>query len=92
MNKIDRLILRANELAKVNKYAVDILFIERAPECGLWRVHGSYLYRATKKAAGDFDKIAGTLEAAEEIAAGLAEKYPPVSGDLTMFICDDLEE
>lgn len=88
MNKIERLILRANELANVNKYAVDILFIERAPERGLWRVHGSYLYRGTKKVAGGFDKRARTLEEAKDVAVGLVEKYPSVSGRLTMFIDD----
>ncbi len=91
MDKIERLIIRAKDLAKLNRYAVDVLFIERVPERRLWRVHGSYLYRGTKKAAGGFDKMAGTLEAAKDIAAELAEKYPPLSESLTVFICDDLE-
>lgn len=92
MDKVKRMIFRANELAKIKRYAVDILFIERCPVRGGWRVHGMYTYRATMKAAGSIDLWAKTFEEAHEAAERIAAEYPPIFGDLKLFIDDGFED
>lgn len=91
MDKVNRMIFRANELAKIKRYAVDILFIERCPVRGGWRVHGMYTCRATMKAAGNVDVWAKTLEEAYEAAERIAAEYPPIFGNLKLFIDDGFE-
>ena len=92
MDRVKRLIYRAKDLPIVNKYSVNILFVEPCPLRGGWSLSGLRLYRSTMKAADSIDLWAKTLAEAEKLAQDLAEKHPPLSGELKLIICDGLED
>lgn len=89
MDRLKRLIQRADDLKRANQKSINCLFIEREEDG--WCVRGTYVNRSTVHAEGEINLWAKTLESAQKLARELGRQYPPVKGEMVLII-DDLEE